>query len=177
MTKIAGSGSTPKCYRSGTRLLAIQGHLYSFALRFIFLSSNSSNLLQFLYCVTVHCKGGKTEIKPHPLPYGLRNPYSNLKSENSHDYAQKPRRNCTVHSWIRLLATLLEPSFHTGWHSPFVTAKRCFGFLGRWCSVFLCRFSCKFIKLPACFSFQRSGVNRRASEDIYGGFHQQFYEM
>ncbi len=25
----------------------------------------------------------------------LRNPYKNLKSENSQDYAQKPRRNCT----------------------------------------------------------------------------------
>jgi hypothetical protein len=24
--------------------------------------------------------------KPNPLPYGLRNPYGNLKSENSQDY-------------------------------------------------------------------------------------------
>jgi hypothetical protein len=30
-----------------------------------------------------------------PSPYGLRNPYKNLKSENSQDYAQKPQRNCT----------------------------------------------------------------------------------
>jgi hypothetical protein len=30
-----------------------------------------------------------------PLFYGLRNPYRNLKSENSQDYAQKPQRNCT----------------------------------------------------------------------------------
>ncbi len=36
--------------------------------------------------------------------YCLRNPYRNLKSENSQDYAQKPQRNCmfmnsaTVHS-------------------------------------------------------------------------------
>jgi hypothetical protein len=29
------------------------------------------------------------------LPYGLRNPYINLKSENTKDYAQKPQRNCT----------------------------------------------------------------------------------
>jgi hypothetical protein len=28
-----------------------------------------------------------------PLPYGLRNPYRNLKSENSQDCAQKPQRN------------------------------------------------------------------------------------
>jgi hypothetical protein len=39
---------------------------------------------------TVKQKGGK----PHPLPYSLRNPYRNLKSENSQDYAQKPQRNC-----------------------------------------------------------------------------------
>ncbi len=32
--------------------------------------------------------------KPNPLPYGLRNPYRNLKSENSQGYAQKPQRNC-----------------------------------------------------------------------------------
>jgi hypothetical protein len=33
-------------------------------------------------------KGGKPDRKPYPLPYGLRNPYGNLKSQNSH--AQKP---------------------------------------------------------------------------------------
>ncbi len=42
-------------------------------------------------------KEGKPDRKPHPLPYGLRNPYRNLKSENSHGYAQKPirQRDCT----------------------------------------------------------------------------------
>ncbi len=47
--------------------------------------------------VTVHCKGErrKTDRKPYPLPYGSRNPYRNLKSENSQDYAQKLQRNCT----------------------------------------------------------------------------------
>jgi hypothetical protein len=62
-------------------LLAIQIILYSFALRF-FISSNSRNLLQFLQCVAVHVKekGGKPDRKPHILP---RNPYRNLKSENS----------------------------------------------------------------------------------------------
>jgi hypothetical protein len=43
---------------------------------------------------TVKEKGGKTRIKPHLLPYGLRNPYRNPKSENSQDYAQDPQRNC-----------------------------------------------------------------------------------
>ncbi len=63
------------------------------ALRF-FISSNSRNLLcipiiQLMY--TVKEKGGKTDRKPYPLSYGLRNPYRNLKSENSQDYAQKPQ--------------------------------------------------------------------------------------
>ncbi len=58
--------------------------------REISISSNSSNLLQLLqfsYCTvyTVKEKGGKSDRKPCPLPYGLRNPYRNLKSENSQD--------------------------------------------------------------------------------------------
>ncbi len=40
--------------------------------------------------VSVKEKGGKPDRKPYPLPYGLRNPYINLKTENSQDYAQKP---------------------------------------------------------------------------------------
>jgi hypothetical protein len=40
-------------------------------------------------------KIGKHDLKkPYPLPYGERNPYRNLKSENSQDYAQKPQQNC-----------------------------------------------------------------------------------
>jgi hypothetical protein len=50
--------------------------------------------VQLLY--TVKVKGGKPDRKPYPLPYGLRNPHKNLKSENSEDYAQKPQRNCTL---------------------------------------------------------------------------------
>ncbi len=47
--------------------------------------------------VTVHCRGErkKNYKKPCPIPYGLRYPYRNLKSENSQDYAQKPQRSCT----------------------------------------------------------------------------------
>jgi hypothetical protein len=37
----------------------------------------------------------KPDRKPYPLPCGLRNPYRNLKHENSQDYAWKPQRNCT----------------------------------------------------------------------------------
>jgi hypothetical protein len=48
--------------------------------------------VQLLY--TVKEKGGKPDRKPYPLPYDLRNPYRNLKSQNSQDYAQKPQRNC-----------------------------------------------------------------------------------
>jgi hypothetical protein len=44
---------------------------------------------------TVKGKGVKSDKKPYRLPYGLRNPYRNLKSEKSQDYAQKPQRNCT----------------------------------------------------------------------------------
>jgi hypothetical protein len=41
--------------------------------------------------VSLKEKGGKLERKPYPPPYGLRNPYRNLKSENSQDYVQKPQ--------------------------------------------------------------------------------------
>jgi hypothetical protein len=76
-------------------LLAIYSHLYSFALRFLFLQTQATSY-SFYSSVTLHFKGEKrkTWYKQYPLPYG-RNPY-NLKSENSQDYAQKPQRNCTV---------------------------------------------------------------------------------
>ena len=76
----------------------------------ISISLNSRNLLQFLqfsYSVTellytVKEKGVKPDRKPYPLPYGLRNPYRNLKSENSQDYAQKPQRNCMVYITMQI---------------------------------------------------------------------------
>jgi hypothetical protein len=40
-------------------------------------------------------KGGKTDRKPNPLPYGLRNPHRNLKSENTQDYARNSKWNFT----------------------------------------------------------------------------------
>jgi hypothetical protein len=42
-----------------------------------------------LLLYTVKEKRGNPERKPYPPPYGLRNPYRNLKYENSQDYAQK----------------------------------------------------------------------------------------
>ncbi len=72
----------------------------------IYHSSNSHPLsvstVQLLY--TVKEKGGKPDRKPYPLPYGLRNPYRNLKSENSQDYAHKPQ----VCSWSRLLGSFFH---------------------------------------------------------------------
>jgi hypothetical protein len=53
----------------------------------ISISSSSLNLLQLLH--TVKEEGGKRDRKPYPLPYGLRNPYRNLKSENSQETSIK----------------------------------------------------------------------------------------
>jgi hypothetical protein len=63
-------------------LLAIHSHLYSCALRYLYLQTVS----------TVE----ENLIENHtPFPDGLRNLYRNLKSDNSQDYAQKPQRNYT----------------------------------------------------------------------------------
>jgi hypothetical protein len=59
-----------------------------------FLDEIQTKVKSFLFCYSqspvqssfiVHCKekGGKPNRKPYPLPYDLRNPYRNLKSENS----------------------------------------------------------------------------------------------
>jgi hypothetical protein len=41
---------------------------------------------------TLKEKEGKPDRKPYTLPYCLSNPYRNLESENSQDYAQKPQQ-------------------------------------------------------------------------------------
>jgi hypothetical protein len=72
-------------------LLAIHRHLHSLALRLYFFKLTQHLTVftgQLLY--TVKEKGGKPVIKSHPLPFVLRNPHKNVKSENSQDYAQKP---------------------------------------------------------------------------------------
>jgi hypothetical protein len=68
-------------------LLAIHNHLYSFALRFLFLQTHATSY-SFYSSVTVFVKekGGKPNRKLYTLPCGLRNPYRNLKPENSQDY-------------------------------------------------------------------------------------------
>jgi hypothetical protein len=56
-------------------LLAIHSHLYSFALRFLFLQNHATSYSFYnalLY--TVKETGGKPERKPLLIPYGLRNP-------------------------------------------------------------------------------------------------------
>jgi hypothetical protein len=74
-------------------LLVLHSHLYSFALRFLFLQIHATSYS--------FCKEERriTDRKPYPLPYGLRNPYRNLKSENSQDYAQKPQWILYVHEF------------------------------------------------------------------------------
>jgi hypothetical protein len=70
-------------------LIAIYSYLYTLQLCLeISISSNSRNLSQFLL-YTVKEKGGKPDRKPYLLSYGLRNPYRNLKPENSQDYSQR----------------------------------------------------------------------------------------
>jgi hypothetical protein len=69
-------------------LLAIQSHLYStvFPSDFYFLKLTQTftvSKVGYYIQYTVKEKGGKPDRKPHPLPYGLRNPYRNIKSENS----------------------------------------------------------------------------------------------
>jgi hypothetical protein len=109
-------------------LLAIQSHLYSFALTFLFLQTHATSysFYSVLLLYTVKEKGGKPDRKPHPLP---RNQYRNLKSENSQDNAEKPQRNCTfmnsafsgLHSRLFLLCGNMRrrnhrgQSIHTAW--------------------------------------------------------------
>jgi hypothetical protein len=73
-------------------LLVIHSHLYSLAVRCLFLQTHATSY-SFNSSVTVKKKRGKPGRKPY---HGLRNPYRNLKSEseNSQDYAQKPHQNC-----------------------------------------------------------------------------------
>ncbi len=80
----------------GVFLLAIHSQLYSFAFIFLFLHTHATSyvFLQFSYC-TLDRRKEETWWKTIPIPYGLRNPYRNLHSENCQDYAQKPQRKCT----------------------------------------------------------------------------------
>ncbi len=92
-------------------LLAIHSHLYSFVIRFIFLQTHATCYLflqthpisySFYSSVTVHCEGERRKTwYPLRYRYGVRNPFSSLKSGNSQDYAQKPQRKSTfMNLWI-----------------------------------------------------------------------------
>ncbi len=95
-------------------LLAIQSHLYNFALVFFFFKLPQP-LWQFLQRALVYIlkkKGGKPDRKSHLLFYGLRNPYRNIKSE----------RNCTFmnsasgpiqHNDGTCLLTIYSPVIYT----------------------------------------------------------------
>jgi hypothetical protein len=63
---------------------------------------------------TVKEKGGKPDRKPYPLPYDFRNPYRNLKSENSQDYAQKPQRNCMFMNSVSETTGTVTPTTERG---------------------------------------------------------------
>jgi hypothetical protein len=54
-------------------LLVIHSHLYSFSWYFHFFKPTQP------LTVFLKEKGGRPDRKPYPLPYGLRNPYRNLK--------------------------------------------------------------------------------------------------
>jgi hypothetical protein len=56
------------------------------------IASKNSALVQLLYTGKKNGeKPDKPDKKPYPLLYGLRNPYRNLRSENSQACAQKPQ--------------------------------------------------------------------------------------
>ncbi len=65
-------------------------------MRFLFLQTHTTSY-SFYSSVTVYTvkeKEGKSDRKLYQIPYGWRNPFRNLKSENFQDYVQKPQRNC-----------------------------------------------------------------------------------
>ncbi len=95
------------------RIFLIASHipLYSFALRDFYFFKLTQPLTYFFKltqavtissfyskAITLYRSKKENLIENHnppPPPYVLRNPYRNLKSENSQDYTQKPQRNCT----------------------------------------------------------------------------------
>ncbi len=69
-----------------TTLLAIHSHIYSFALRFLFLQTRATSISTVKLLYTAKEKRGKPVRKPYPLSYVLRNSDRNLTSENSQDF-------------------------------------------------------------------------------------------
>ncbi len=81
--RILGRKSFPPCYSETPLQLCMEISIFS-------THATSSS---FYSAYTVKEKGVKTDMKPHPFLYVLRNPYRNLKSENPQDYAHKPQKN------------------------------------------------------------------------------------
>ncbi len=77
-------------------LLAIHSHLYSFALRFLFLQTLATSYSLYS-SVTVHCKGERKKTWQKTIPPSLWFKKSIPKPQvwDSQDYAQKPQLNCT----------------------------------------------------------------------------------
>jgi hypothetical protein len=80
-------------------VLAIQNHLYrSTSLSFYFFKLRQPltvSTVQLLYTVKEKGEKPNNKTRQHPLSYNLRNPYRNIISDNSQNYAQKPQRTCT----------------------------------------------------------------------------------
>ncbi len=70
-------------------ILAIHSHLCSFALRFIFLQTHATSS-SFYSSFTIHKRKEENLIGNYITPpYGVRNPYRNLKSKNSQETSTK----------------------------------------------------------------------------------------
>ncbi len=107
--------SFPPCYSHSPLELCLEIYITSNSRNLLHIFSKSHNLLHTSISVTVHCKGERRkseEKKPCPFPYGFRNPYRNLNSENSQDCTQEPQRNCTfMNSAAGQLLFIITASF------------------------------------------------------------------
>ncbi len=83
-------------------LLAIHSHIYSFALRFLFLQTHATSY-SYYSSVTVHCKGERRKTWQKTIPPSSLWFKKSLQKppvfENSQDYAQKPQQKLSVHEF------------------------------------------------------------------------------
>jgi hypothetical protein len=103
-------------------LLDIPSLVYSFALKFLFLQTHANSyvfsqinktpyvFLHLWSCTLWRRKKEKPDGKSYLLPYGLRNPNNNLKSDSPQDYALKPQWNCMfMNSASEAFALIISP--------------------------------------------------------------------
>ncbi len=78
---------------------------------------------------TVHYKGErrKPDRNPYLLPFGLRNSYRNIKSQNSQDYTQKPQRNCTFMNSASVQTCCGVQAYFLGYLFNFSCLQQCWG--------------------------------------------------